>query len=104
MAEQDDAAPEGWQVPQGRALLAMLLIPLLLALAVWGSARVYDRRVKPRLYRDVATFPAPGIETYIHDGESDPVRTPARPHADAAIEAAKRSLVADARQSAGGAR
>lgn len=85
--------PEGWRVPQRRGFIAMIAVPLALALAVFVSAQFYDRSIRPRHYQPVTPFPAPGVETFIHDGHGDPKRPPAPRPADPSIVAAKRDVV-----------
>jgi hypothetical protein len=93
MAESSEGL-EGWTVAQRRGFIAAVLTPLVLALCVVGAARLYDRYLRPQHRQPIATFPAPGVETYIHDGVGDPKRTPRRAAADPALAAAKRAVVA----------
>ena len=92
MAEAD--APEGWHVPQRPAFIAAVAVPLVLLIVVAAAGRLYDRHLRPAHRQPVTTFPAPGVETFIHDGVRDPVRHPAPPAQDAAVAAAKRQVAA----------
>lgn len=93
MADRDDE-PEGWQVPQRPAVIAALAVPAGLLALLLVAGHFYARDVQPLHRQPIETFPAPGIETYIHDGALDPHRPrPARPR-DPAIAAAKRAVAA----------
>lgn len=83
---------EGWVVPQRRGFLAAVLIPLGLALCVVGAGRLYDRHLRARHWQPTSTFPAPGVETFIHDGRGDPERPQSRPPADPTLAAAKHAV------------
>lgn len=91
MAEPE---PEGWAVPMVKPLaaagatLGMLLA--MLTLAGW----VYHKHLQSHRFQPLATFPAPGVETFIHDGTRDVDRPPPPPRADADLEQAKRAVVA----------
>lgn len=88
MAEAD--APEGWRVPQRIAFVAALLVPLTLLVVIVAAGWVYGHYLRPKRQQPMTTFPAPGIETYIHDGHGDPARPPPQVQTDTAIAAAKR--------------
>lgn len=91
MAEQR----EGWHAPQrlpiiaAAATLAALLGALLLA------AWYYDNTLRPQRRAPVTTFPAPGIDTYTHDGVEDPIRPRPTPRVDPAVTAATRAVLAE---------
>jgi hypothetical protein len=88
-----DDAPEGWHVPQRPAMIAAVAAPLTLLAVVSGAGWLYTHTLKP-VPRQPIALPAPGVESYIHDGARDPVRREAKPKRDARIEAAKRAVVA----------
>lgn len=88
-----DRAPEGWGVRHRPAVIAALATPMVLALLLFAAGRFYIRDLRPATRQPVHVQPAPGLETYIHDGVNDPERPPARPRADPRIKAAKRSVV-----------
>lgn len=94
MAEPDPA-PEGWSIPQARpavvAVAALALLLIMLLVAGW----FYRQNLQPRRHQPVTTFPAPGIEAFIHDGAADPHRPQPKVRPDPAIETAKRAVVAD---------
>ena len=94
MAERDDA-PEGWGVRQRPAVIAALGVPTALVLALWAAAHFYNKDLRPATKALVHSFPAPGVETFIHDGGQDPERPRVVTHPDRAIQAAKRTVVAD---------
>lgn len=89
-----DDAPEGWQVPQRRAMIAAILAPVTLLVVVVGAGWLYEHGIKGQR-PSVTPFPAPGIESYVHDGVRDPERPAPRAQHDARIGAAKRAIVAD---------
>lgn len=89
MAER---GPEAWGVRHRPAVIAALATPALLALLLLGAGRLYIADLRPATRQPVHTQPAPGLETYIHDGVGDPERPPPRPRTDPRIEAAKRSV------------
>lgn len=93
MAERPDAEPEGWHVPQRAPMIAAAVLPLLLLVLLAIAAHVYATHWEGERNRAPKIFPAPGIESYIHDGPLDPDRAPARPAPDPAIVAAKRAVV-----------
>lgn len=94
MADADtDRAPEGWHVPQRVAFVAAALVPLALLLGVVATGRGYVCHERPVLHHRTATFPAPGVETFIHDGHGDPVRPPQPVAIDPAVAAAKQAVV-----------
>jgi hypothetical protein len=88
-----DDAPEGWQVPQRRAVIAAIAAPLTLLALVAGAGWLYERDFAVR-QRPVTAFPAPGVESYVHDGARDPERPELKPQRDAQVDAAKRAVVA----------
>lgn len=92
----DDAAdaPEGWRVRQRPAMIAGIATPVVLLGSLLVAAHFYrkDLRPPPPL---VTTFPAPGIETFIHDGAHDPQRPVRQGTTDLRIQAAKRAVVRD---------
>lgn len=94
MADRPEAAPEGWQVPQRAPMIAAALVPLVLLAALLGLGHLYDVRLRPQTHVAVQTFPAPGIDTYIHDGGRDPERPRPHPAPDPAVERAKRAVAA----------
>jgi hypothetical protein len=89
-----DEAPEGWQVRQRPAMIAAVMIPLVLLLVVTVAGWFYCRDLAPARRAPVTTFPAPGIETYSHDGAGDPQRPLPPTKADPRLDAAKRATVA----------
>ena len=90
-----DNAPEGWRVPQRIALITAVLVPLAMLAIVVAAGWVYNHRLHPPRRQPVTTFPAPGVETFIHDGAADPERPVTPPPVDPAIDAAKRRVAAD---------
>jgi hypothetical protein len=94
VAERDDE-PEGWGVHQRVAYLAAAAMPVVLLAIVLAAGWAYARWLEPLTRQPVKTFPAPGIETFIHDGSNDPPR--ARPSAktDPAVEVAKQAVLAN---------
>lgn len=94
MAEPPEAGPESWYVPQRGPMLAAAAVPLALMALLAVAGRFYEARLAPRRHAPV-TFPAPGIESYVHDGMLDPDRARPGPAPDAALAAAKRAVVAD---------
>jgi hypothetical protein len=88
-----DDAPEGWHVPQRRAMIFAAVAPLTLLAVVAGAGWLYRRDLAPH-YAPVIPLPAPGIESFPHDGGNDPVRPAPQPKRDAPVEAAKRAIVA----------
>jgi hypothetical protein len=87
-----ERAPEGWGVRHRPAVVAAVATPVVVALLLLAAGWFYTRALKPETRAPVHTFPAPGLESYIHDGVNDPQRPPPRPRADPRIEAAKRSV------------
>jgi hypothetical protein len=87
-------APEGWRVPQRVAFIAAAAVPMVLLAALLLAGRLYDDRLRPAHRQPVTTFPAPGVETFIHDGGHDPHRPAPRARADAALVSAKQQVVA----------
>ena len=89
-----DDASEDWYVPQRRGMLAAAAIPLVLLLLVVSAGWSYNRYLAPAHRAPIKTLPAPGIETYIHDGAGDPHRpvVPGKP--DSRLDAAKRATIA----------
>ena len=92
MADERDDSPEGWRVPHRPAVIAAVAVPVALALLLALSGRFYTDRLRPSARQPVHEFPAPGLETYIHDGANDPYYPPTRARPDPAIDAAKRSV------------
>lgn len=93
MADANDDTPEGWGVRQKPALIAGLATPVLLLIALLVAGWFYDRDLRPKTQQPIVSFPAPGLETFVHDGVQDPQR-PAGPATPLpAIEQAKRSVV-----------
>lgn len=90
-----DDAPEGWHVRHRPAVLAAATTPLILGLLLFGAGQLYVRKVKPATRQPVHVFPAPGLETYIHDGANDPKRVPPRLRRDGSIAVAKHAVVRD---------
>lgn len=90
-----DDAPERWRVPQRPFFIAGALLPLALLAAVIIAGRAYDAHLRPAHRAPVTTFPAPGVETFIHDGRADPIRSTRPTATDPAIAAAKRRVVVD---------
>lgn len=90
-----DAEPEGWGVRHRPAVIAALVTPPTLALLLAAAGWFYVRDLRPATREPVHIQPAPGLETYIHDGVNDPQRLPPRPRTDPRLAAAKRAVVAD---------
>jgi hypothetical protein len=88
-----DDAPEGWQVPQRRAMIAAVTIPVTLLALVAAAGWLYERDFAVR-HHPVTPFPAPGVESYVHDGALDPVRPAPTRRTDAQVDAAKQAVVA----------
>ena len=95
MTERINSAPEGWSVRHRPAVVAALLFPLVLAGLLIVAGWFYDRHLRPSTRQPVAPFPAPGLETFIHEGAQDPHRPRAQPHAEARLAAAKRAVLRD---------
>jgi hypothetical protein len=89
-----DDTPEGWQVPQRIPMIAAAVIPLVLLILLLGSAWFYDRDLAPTRRAPTHSFPAPGIETYVHGGARDPHDAVVYPGPDPRIEAAKHAILA----------
>ena len=94
MAERDDR-PEGWDVPHRPAVIAAIATPAVLLALLIAAGIFYDRDLRPGTTQPVKAQPAPGLETYIHDGANDPYRPKAIAPRDPAFAAVKRGLVAD---------
>lgn len=92
MGDASDDAPEGWRVRQRPAVIAAVATPVALFGLLMVAAHFYNKDVRPP-QRPVTTFPAPGIETFIHDGVEDPNRPVRRVATDPRIAAAKRAVV-----------
>ena len=90
-----DSVPEGWWVPQRRAMIVAASVPAVLLVVLLLAGRLYDRDLRPQHRQGVTAFPAPGLETAVHDGGGDPHRRGPVARADPAIEDAKRDVVAD---------
>ena len=90
MVEPDDEAPpEGWHVPQRLPTIAAILTPLVLLGVLIAAGTFYDRRLRPQRLAPVHTFPAPGIETFVHGGVKEPrLRAVPPPIDPAAVHAA----------------
>ena len=84
---------EGWRVDAPRAARVAVLIPVLLLVFLSLASWLYFARLRPNRQRPFATFPAPGIETYVHPGVTDPVITVPRPVADARLRTATQEVV-----------
>jgi len=95
MDERPEAEPEGWSVRHRPPLIAAVAVPAVLAALLMGAGWLYDRELRPSTRQPVTPFPAPGLETFIHDGTQDPHRQPARVEPDAQLAAAKHAVVAD---------
>lgn len=93
MAEREKPRHEGWQVAQRPAVLGAVLVPLGLLGSLLLAGRAYEGKIEPRHFQPVRTFPAPGVETFIHDGTGDPHRPKSRPAPDRGVEAAEREIV-----------
>lgn len=96
MAERQDG-PERWTIGRraGRvAGIAAVAVPVGLLGAVALAGWFYDRDLRPEMRR-VTTFPAPGVETFIHDGALDPHKAAPHPRPDSAVAAAKRATAAE---------
>ncbi|WP_156678106.1 hypothetical protein [Sphingomonas profundi] len=89
-----DDAPEGWRVPQRPAMIAAAVVPAALLALVALAGWAYEREIAPRRHAPITTFPAPGIETFVHDGAGDPPRPEPRRAADPRLAAAKRAVAA----------
>lgn len=63
---------QGWRVPLRMPVIATLgtlaLLIVLLLIVGW----VYRERIAPQRRQPIHSFPAPGIETYIHPGSAGP--------------------------------
>ncbi|SEM57245.1 hypothetical protein SAMN05192583_0680 [Sphingomonas gellani] len=92
MAERDDV-PEGWSVRHRPALVAALATPLVLTVLLAIAGWLYCERLRPVVRQPVTAFPAPGLETFVHDGVADPYRPSRHTRPDPTIAAAKRSVV-----------
>ncbi len=89
-----DDAPEGWRVPQRIPMIAAIAIPLGLALVLLLAGWFYDRDLAPTHRAPMHSFPAPGLETFVHGGGRDPHGATAHPAPDPRLDAAKRAIVA----------
>lgn len=94
MAEQDDA-PEGWEVRHRPALIAAVAMPAVMLALLLVAGHFYDADLRPKTWRPIVTQPAPGLETYIHDGGKDPHRPHRVARPDPSIAAAKRAVAAE---------
>lgn len=94
MAERDDE-PEGWAVRTRPAYIAAAVTPVMLLVGVLAAGWGYTKYLQPETRQGVKPFPAPGIESYIHDGLGDPERVRPRTKTDAAVETAKRAAIAE---------
>ena len=95
MDERPAAAPEDWEVRHRPALIAGLVTPAILLVLLLAAGWLYNRNLRPKTGQPVTAFPAPGLQTFIHDGVKDPYRPRLRDTQDAQIAAAKRAVVAD---------
>jgi len=95
MDERPAAAPERWDVRHRPALIAGLATPVVMLALLLVSGWLYNRNLRPRTQQPVTAFPAPGLQTFIHDGVEDPYRLRPRTRPDAQVAAAKRAVVAD---------
>lgn len=91
----DEPRHETWYVVQRAPVIAAVATLATLLASVVIAAHVYDRTLQPTHLRPVQTFPAPGVDTFIHDGVNDPHRPLPAPSPTPAIEAAKRQVVHD---------
>lgn len=86
---------ETWRVPQRAPAIAAVALLVLVAVLLLLAWRVYARDIAPKRHAPTTTFPAPGIETFVHDGVRDPERPRATPTPDVTLTAAKRAVVAE---------
>lgn len=86
---------EDWRVPQGAPAIAAVGLLTTIAAVLLLAGHVYDTHIAPKHRAPVATFPAPGVETYVHDGALDPERPRPRATVDPALAAAERAVVAE---------
>jgi len=94
MAERQDEA-ERWTIGRraGRiAGIAAVAIPATLLAGVALAGWFYDRDIRPRTFQPVTTFPAPGVETFIHGGALDPHEPAVHPRPDPQVATAKRAI------------
>lgn len=94
MAERADDGPEGWRVPQRVPMIAAAAVPLGLLALLSLAGRFYELRLAPP-HPAATAFPAPGIETFLHDGVRHPAAPQPKPAPDPAIAAAKRLVIAE---------
>ena len=92
--EREENAPEGWHVPQRPAMIAAVAVPLGLLVVLLAAGAWYDRSLRPQRIAPVHSFPAPGIETFAHDGLKDRGRRIRPAPADAAVTRAEAEVVA----------
>ena len=95
MDERPAASPEEWHVRHRPALIAGLATPVVLLVLLLITGWLYNRNLRPLTQQPVTAFPAPGLQTFIHDGVEDPYRPRPRATPDAQVAAAKRAIVAD---------
>ena len=95
MVERPEAVPEGWAVRHRPAVIAAVAVPLVLMLILLAAGWLYDRELRPSTRQPVTPFPAPGLETSIHDGAQDPYRPRVKAVHDSQVTAAKRTVVQD---------
>lgn len=95
MGDETDDAPEGWRVRQRPAVIAGVATPIVLLGLLVFAAQFYDKDLRPSQRPRVTAFPAPGVETFIHDGVEDPNRRTRRIPTDPRIEAAERAVARD---------
>jgi len=95
MDERPEEAAEGWSVRHRPAVIAGLATPVVLLVLLLVSGWLYNRELRPATRQPVTAFPAPGLQTFIHDGTQDPYRPRIKAQPDAQVMAAKRAIVAD---------
>lgn len=95
MAERPEAEQEGWHVPQRLPTIVAVATPLVLLMLLISAGWLYNRTIAPKRHQPITTFPAPGVETDMHDGGQDPPRQDPPPPPDPAVERAKRAVAAD---------
>ena len=93
MTDRSDVDAEGWAVRHRPAVIAAVAVPCGLAACLFAAGWLYDRDLRPAARQPVTPFPAPGLETEIHDGARDPHRPLAPVRSDPRIAVAKRAVV-----------
>ena len=94
MSDQSNE-PEGWAVRQRVGMLAAVGTVATLVVLLIGAGMVYDRTLRPKTYQHHVPFPAPGLETLIHDGVKDPRAAAPSTTPDAGVAAAKRRILSN---------